>query len=304
MGHVARSVGLIRDLLLRENEVFVACDAVQRRAFESYFPALTYIAHAGYPFAFSGKGTFGLDLFRNRRRLLARYGQEQGEVAQIVSDWQIDLVISDHRYGFFSKAVPSIFVTHQLHLPLRWYQWPAQWVHRKLLQHFGHVWCLDTADHHLAGKLSEPISHPDIAYIGPFSRFAPDTRGEIQYTHLFVVSGPEPYAETFFGEVLRFATGKEDAMACVVPKNYETGEIPANLTVYTAEDWQETDLLFYQSGWIVSRAGYSTLMDLEVLDKNAILIPTRGQAEQLYLGQLHQHSEKWIFRPGLETPGC
>ena len=36
---------------------------------------------------------------------------------------------------------------------------------------------------------------------------------------------------------------------------------------------------------IISRAGYSTIMDLWCLKKDAILIPTPGQTEQEYLAQ-------------------
>ena len=39
---------------------------------------------------------------------------------------------------------------------------------------------------------------------------------------------------------------------------------------------------------IVSRSGYSTLMELAELGKHALLIPTPGQTEQEYLGAYHQ----------------
>ena len=39
------------------------------------------------------------------------------------------------------------------------------------------------------------------------------------------------------------------------------------------------------AGMIISRAGYSTIMDLWVLGKNAILVPTPGQTEQEYLAK-------------------
>lgn len=295
MGHVARSIGIIRELLLQNNEIFVACDSSQQKVFEQYFPGLTYIQHDGYPFEFSGKGKFAFDLFKNRRALLLRYGREQEEVAGLVEDLSIDLVVSDHRYGFFSKKVPSVFVTHQLHLPLKWVQLPAQWIHVKMLQHFGHIWCLDGVDHRLAGKLSHTIVHPDIQYIGAFSRFEPGRSDANNYECLFVVSGPEPYAEKFFREIMIFVADKTGRMACIAPKSYPGIEVPEQLEVFTNCDWKEMDNLFYQSERIVSRAGYSTLMDLEVLNKKAILIPTQGQAEQIYLSQWHKDSENAEF---------
>ncbi len=42
-------------------------------------------------------------------------------------------------------------------------------------------------------------------------------------------------------------------------------------------------LHFKQSEIIISRSGYSTIMDLVKLRRNAILVPTPGQTEQEYL---------------------
>jgi len=47
------------------------------------------------------------------------------------------------------------------------------------------------------------------------------------------------------------------------------------------------------SKYIVSRAGYTTIMDLIALKRTAILVPTPGQTEQEYLSDYY--SEKKIF---------
>ena len=46
---------------------------------------------------------------------------------------------------------------------------------------------------------------------------------------------------------------------------------------------EELNIAFQQSEMIISRSGYSTIMDLVKLCKNAILVPTPGQTEQEYL---------------------
>jgi predicted glycosyltransferase len=48
------------------------------------------------------------------------------------------------------------------------------------------------------------------------------------------------------------------------------------------------DDLFFESETIISRTGYSTLMDLKILNKKAILYPTKGQKEQEYLAKINQ----------------
>jgi predicted glycosyltransferase len=52
--------------------------------------------------------------------------------------------------------------------------------------------------------------------------------------------------------------------------------------------------LLNNSEYIVARSGYSTVMDILVLKKNAILIPTPGQTEQEYLGH-YLHEKKWMY---------
>lgn len=294
MGHVSRCIGLIRRLQEQENELFIACDPDQQVIFESYFPDLTFIAHAAYPFDFSGNGNFGADLFANRKKLLPRFAKEQKEVKEYIEKYVIDLVISDHRYGFFSKDTPSVFVTHQLNLPLKWFQFPAQWLHKRLMQNFTQIWCMDDKNNSLAGKLSASIPHFPIEYIGWFSRFEPKTETE-EIDILFVVSGPEPYAEQFFREITAYSEKTQGKLHCIAPRLYETENVPENLEITIASDWQSQEILFHQSKKIVSRAGYSTLMDLKILNKKAFLVPTPGQAEQGYLSQLHAGGEDWEF---------
>ena len=38
---------------------------------------------------------------------------------------------------------------------------------------------------------------------------------------------------------------------------------------------------------VISRSGYSTILDLAVIGTKALMIPTPGQVEQEYLGQYH-----------------
>ena len=52
--------------------------------------------------------------------------------------------------------------------------------------------------------------------------------------------------------------------------------------------------LLNNSDYIVTRSGYSTIMDLLTVKKNAILVPTPGQTEQEYLGH-YLHEKKWMY---------
>lgn len=296
MGHVARSIALIRVLLEQQNEILIACDERQQKVFANYFDHVSFVDHSGYPFNFSGKGNFATDIFDNRKNLLKRFVDEQQQVETYVNTFQIDLVISDHRYGFFSKQVPSIFVTHQIYLPLKWFQWPAQWYHRGLIKNnFTGIWCIDDEHHSMAGKLSFAKQSDTVTYLGTLSRFSAELCENENYI-LAIVSGPEPYARHFLDEIIAVSSSVSEEVICVIPEAYEhTPEIPSNLKIVVADDWQVTDVLFMKCRMVISRAGYSTLMDLKQLQKKAVLVPTPGQTEQLYLGKLHRNTADWTF---------
>lgn len=299
MGHVSRSIGLIRKLKAQSNELVIACDENQRAVFESYFPEIQTVNHEGYPFDFSGRGSFASDLFASRKKLLARFVEEQIQVEVFIQSFQIDLVISDHRYGFFSKKTPSIFVTHQINLPLKWFQFLAQYYHHGLLRNFSQIWCMDDENQSLAGKLSQNTIKKPVEYIGWFSRFeAENFLDEINTEAgniLVVVSGPSPYGEQFLEEVIDFARSHDVKIQCITPNQPKLTDMPANMEVTISSNWKKMDALYQKCDILISRAGYSTLMDLKVLNKSAILIPTKGQLEQIYLSELHQDKVEWEF---------
>jgi hypothetical protein len=293
MGHVARSIAIIQQLLDQKNQVFVACDDDQKAVFEVYFSNLNFIGHRPYPFQFSGKGNWAWDLFLQRKKLLERFAQEQKEVEQYIVDFQIDVVLSDHRYGFFSKLKPSVFITHQLHLPLKWFQKPMQFVHQKLIQNFSAVWVLDDEKQSLAGKLSRAIKHPNLHNIGWRSRFQlPADKVEL-CNQLYLVSGPLPYSQDFLNECIALAQQNKGNNVLLYPKGLIVPEnLPENLQCIEAQNWKEADVFLRGAQKIISRSGYSTLMDLKILQKNAQLFPTPGQGEQVYLAHFHS-ATKW-----------
>jgi hypothetical protein len=289
MGHVARSIALIHRLILQQNTVIIACSDEQKAIFKSYFPTIETIFHADYPFQFSGKGSWTRDLIKQRQPLLKRFVEEQKQVENLVGKYNIQTVISDHRYGFFSKNVPSIFVTHQLHLPLKWYHFFVQRFHESLLQNFTHLWVLDDKKHTHAGKLSAPIKHNSLTYIGILSRFELGVATSKPSDVTFIISGPPPYDELFFNSCIEEAKRETGKTKCITNRTFKLpNDLPKNLLIYQNEDWIQIDGLILGAEKIVSRFGYSTWMDMVFLQKKAELIPTIKQAEQIYLAELHK----------------
>jgi uncharacterized protein (TIGR00661 family) len=66
-----------------------------------------------------------------------------------------------------------------------------------------------------------------------------------------------------------------------------------NLTFLTHLPSGEMAELIMQSRYIITRSGYSTIMELVSLGKPALLVPTPGQTEQEYLAR-YLSEKKWF----------
>jgi len=187
-------------------------------------------------------------------------------------------------------SVPGVYITHQLTIKTgnRFTQWLAQKIHYHFINKYNECWVPDTeGEVNLAGILSHPTHLPKIPvrYIGPLSRFEKITV-EKKYELAVVISGPEPQ-RTIFEELLL------KQLAIYQGKVLFVRGLPGNSTIKTNANIEMRDHLdaaqlnkaIQESGVIISRSGYTTVMDLVKLQKPAILIPTPGQTEQEYLAE-------------------
>lgn len=277
-GHVSRTIGLINQLIQNQNEVLIACSEDQLRVFKLYFPDLEYKIIKDYPFQFNGKGNFGLDLLFSSSRYIQTIKKELKNVEELVQDSKPTLIISDHRYGFRNPEIKSIFLTHQLHLPLKWWQISFQRIHERYMKEFDEVWVCDTESNEFAGSLSHSLTGVKCVYIGVISRFqfydfTNDKEGEV-----VVVSGPNPYNEQLI-DVFQGAIA-DGAKVLGATDLLMKKKVPFEQCI---TNWKAGDECLLKAKKIYSYSGYSTIMDLSVLKCEAELIATKGQAEQIYL---------------------
>jgi len=265
MGHVARCIPLIHGLLENGNVVFIAVISSQQQIFKQYFPKVEYIDHAGYPFNFGEKGNFALDLAKQFGALRKRMKSELLEVDMYVEKFAIDILISDHRYGFRSEKVYSIILTHQLNLPVRWFEAWVQKFHRGFLKAFNEVWVPDSPQSEFSGMLSVNSAGFNVHYIGSLSRFTLyDKKVDKTIEKVIIVSGPLAYAKRFIEEQLTLLKTDESSITLIAPKDISTTFHAPTIKIQTSENWLECDQLILKAKQIISRSGYSTLMDISI----------------------------------------
>lgn len=296
LGHVTRIVPVINRLLDLENDVIICCDSDQEQFLREFFPSLWYVPHSGYPFKFSGEGKFQSDMISNYRSLKRRLSSELSEVRLLVEKFSPDYLISDQRYGFRHSKVRSVFITHQINLPVKGFAKVAQLQNKWLISCFDEVWIPDDTLNSLSGKLSQS-KKTNVRYLGSLSRFENEDILDLKkkYQYLGIISGPQPYSDQFFEEVFsKFSAIKEKTAIIVGHKNSEGKySIVGNCDIIVQPSFSQIKKLLSNSETVISRSGYSTLMDLKELNREAILVSTKGQAEQEYLCEFHKGNPKW-----------
>jgi UDP-N-acetylglucosamine transferase subunit ALG13 len=228
-------------------------------------------------------------------KLLYRVYAERRWLKNVVHLYKIAAVISDNRLGLSHKKIPTVYITHQLHIKTgnRFTESIAQKIHYHFINKYSACWVPDAAGEiNLAGELAHPAIIPKIpvTYLGPLSRFK-KTETEIKYDLCVLLSGPEPQ-RSIFEKIVLNDLKKFEGNAFVVlglPGELQILKLKSGLLeIQNHLPAAELSLLIQQSKTIICRSGYSSVMDLVKLQKHAILVPTSGQTEQEYLASYLQ----------------
>jgi uncharacterized protein (TIGR00661 family) len=295
LGHATRCIPIIKELINQKCQVIVAAEGAQKALLHEEFPFLTFVELPGYRVQYDkNRALTLLRLIASIPKILIRIKQENRWLRLFADREQPDLVISDNRYGLYLPGTVTIFITHQLSI-----RTPFGKVADRLLQRinysaiarFSVCWVPDMAGADgLAGELSHPKRMPPIStrYIGWLSRMmVMPVPSRKDFDILVLLSGPEPQRTILEKMIMEQAHDCKCKMVLVrgLPGSGQKSlHPPQGVVVYDHLAASELERLILRSDVVLSRPGYSTVMDLRRIGKKAIFIPTPGQTEQEYLG--------------------
>ncbi|HSZ33482.1 MAG TPA: glycosyltransferase [Puia sp.] len=316
LGHATRCIPVINELIQQGMLVTVAASGNQRALIIQEFPQLEFIEIPGYDIRY-GKGfLLKWTLLFRIRTILKKIKKENKWLENVLGNRNFDVVISDNRYGLFNKKSYCVFITHQLSIQSGWQskesagRWPlavGRWIDDKILDwnyrfigKFSCCWVPDwKSEDSLAGKLSHPDVLPKIPvkYIGILSRLQKSNKKIVKDSVLILLSGPEPQRTEL--ENLFFKQMPDYPMQFMVVRGLPGLNSPVpfagkGIKIYNHLPAVELNELIDMSDIIIARSGYSTIMDLVILGKSAILMPTPGQTEQEYLAA-YLGEKKWMY---------
>jgi uncharacterized protein (TIGR00661 family) len=304
LGHATRLIPIIQQLLKDDHNVILGGDGDALMVLTKYFSSLQTIHIPDIHIRFSSKHS-ALKLIKLIPHILLNTIKEHYFLKKILAKHSIDFVISDNRYGLWSKQVDTVFITHQLMLklpaPFTFMETIMHWVIKTAIKKYNQCWIPDYPDstHNLSGDLSHKYSLPANAkFIGPLSRFSiiqEKQMGE-SFQVVALLSGPEPARSDLQEKLIAYLSRTQFSCLIVEGKpNKSKQRTHFNNIVITPH--LSDDQLHYslkQADYIFCRSGYSTLMDLHVLKCKATLIPTPAQTEQEYLALYHKNNHSVI----------
>lgn len=301
LGHATRSLPLINILVEQGYRITMASCPRVLGFLHSHFPQAAQLELPSYNVQYRWNN-MAMNVAMKAPDLIQALEEERNIIRELHEKTPFNAIISDARYGCFMPTVPSFFITHQVRIKARkkLTDTMANKVHRQWMKNFDEIWVPDVAQlPGIGGELSHAAMEQRRFYLGPTSRFQlPIHKDENPtYDWLFLLSGPEPARSQLEQQLLYLAHSHPDQKFVMI-RAHDTNRSEStpsddhvHIMDYTNSKHLET--LVRQSRQVLCRSGYSTLMDLSAWQTSAVLVPTPGQPEQLYLADHISRHYHW-----------
>ena len=295
LGHATRCIPIIQALISHNFEPVLASDGAALELLKMEFPDLICLDLPSYDIRYSKKGRhFKYKMLKDAPKILKNIKAEKKATAEIILKYNIAGIISDNRFGVSNKNVPCVFMTHQLQVLSGSTTWFSTKIHQKIINKFDECW---VPDHREEPNLSGKLGHTDtidipLKYVGPISRLQKRPI-EIEYDLMVLLSGPEPQRTLLEEKLIRELSNYSGKVLFVrgIVENEIKKDVRNHITYFNYLTRELLENAINQSELVISRSGYTTIMDLAKLGKKAFFIPTPGQFEQEYLAERLHHKK-------------
>jgi hypothetical protein len=266
--------------------------------FRAELPGFSFINFSGFKPGYSSFLPQYISLLVKTPILLYHIIMEHFRLKKTIKENNIDIVISDNRFGLWNRNITSVYVTHMPRIPfpkpLRFLEFFGILLHRSIIKKYSLCFIPDLpGDLNLSGRLSHDIKLPDnVRYIGILSRFSKTELLQQENNQKFrhntvILSGPEPQREMLKQKLVNIFKDHEPTTVILEgrPDSKKESVRSGNILFCNHLPVAEMKEMITESESIVTRSGYTTIMEMVSLNCSALLIPTPGQTEQEYLAE-------------------
>ncbi|NPA67944.1 MAG: glycosyltransferase [Chlorobi bacterium] len=303
LGHATRIIPLIKILMQNNYKVILAGEGKSGELLKAEFPGIPYVEIKSFNIKYSENKYLIFKIITQIPKIILGIYKEHKQLKKTVKKFNINIVISDNRYGLYSNNVYSVFITHQIFIQLpqrlKIFKKIITRIHLKRIKKFNICLIPDyLGETNLSGKLSHPPPDKNFKYIGILSDLKLPGQKNISYKYdiIFIISGPEPQ-RTIFENIILNQIKNYEGKILIVSGKPDTGFklYDKKITRINHLSRRKMSEAIIQSKNIVSRAGYTTVMDLIKLKRKAVLIPVPGQTEQEYLADYLKDKKLFVF---------
>ncbi|MEK6967950.1 MAG: glycosyltransferase [Nanoarchaeota archaeon] len=248
-----------------------------------------------YDIGFGTEAPGAFDVIIRLPSILSMVRAENNYLRRFNKTDHIDRIVSDGKYGFFLEGTPSFHLINQLRL--RHSKFPnidgnaTEICNALALRKFKGILIPDYEENSLGGILDHNPKFFDkkkLHYIGIISGIS--KKNVAKDIDVFIsVSGPGDSRTLFQQKILNEAPSLSGKIVVTLGNpSAEKFKSSSKLTIYSYLNRKQQELMLNRAKLVVSRSGYTTLMELTEIEQNAFFVPIPRQFEQEYLAEYHQ----------------
>ena len=296
LGHATRSLPVIRKLIKENNEVTIISNGRSLELLKNELgQELKYYDIPDYPMLLSENSRqFMAKSVVYWPSFIARMESGLQKLQKIIEKRKYDRIISDARYDMYNRKIPSFFISHQIRImnPLRiqMFERGSEIFNLFFFKRFAGVIVPDFKEENLSGDLShnlKKIDENNLNYVGVLSDFK-KKNGKKDIDYLISISGPEPQRTMLEEKLLPQVDELKGKIIITLGKAENLDKFNRkNIETYSFLPKEKREDFLNRANLVISRSGYSTILDLAVINTKALMTPTPGQIEQEYLSKLH-----------------
>lgn len=299
LGHASRSLPLIKKFREEGHEVLCASDGESLAMLRKEMPDQVVLQLPGYDILY-GSRFMPYNMLKHGPHMLRTMKAEHELTRVIVERNKIDCIISDNRYGCYHPEAPSALITHQLQV-FTGHAILDVYIRRQIrnwFKRFNEIWVPDQAPPvNITGDLSGIDTKPVPKYYLGIISALQSHPAKGKYDAVAIISGPEPQRTHFEQLLIKQFSSLEGQFAIALgkPESTEPVRQEGNLVIYPFLSRSALSELLNQTEVVIARSGYTTLMDLAKTGHKAILCPTPGQYEQIFLADRLHHLGQCVY---------
>jgi hypothetical protein len=280
------------------HNVIIAVGEEHSALFRVELPGLSYIKFSGFKPSYSRFLPQYLSMLFKIPSLLWHIALEHSQLKKIIAGNNINVVISDNRFGLWNRKITTVYVTHMPLIPFpspfRFLEPVGVFLQRAVIRRYTFCWIPDLpGENNLSGRLSHSVRLPgNTRFIGILSRFSenagliPRSDRPAEYNTV-ILSGPEPQRGILRKKLLSILGSRAETTFVLEGKPLAGANIVSSGNIRSCTHLPASEMaeMIKGSKCVITRSGYTTLMELVSLGTGALLIPTPGQTEQEYLAE-------------------